>query len=71
MLKQEEYTFTPTIRKKNIKFSKSFIQVVKQFLNNHLQDKEFKPSSYYILFYKENEDLIQSEILNKIGRAHV
>ena len=65
MLKQEDKSFTCTIkRKKNIKFSKSFIQVVKQYLNEHLQDNEFKPSSYYTLFYKENEHLIQSEILN-------
>ena len=65
MLKQEDHSFTPSIKKKkNIKFSKSFIQTVKQYLSDHLQDKDFKPSSYYSLFYKENEHIIQSEMLN-------
>ena len=65
MLSQEDTSFVPAIKKKkNIKFSKSFIQIVKQYLSDHLQDNDFKPSSYYNLFYKENQDIIQSEILN-------
>ena len=65
MLKfQESDDSFPIKKKKNIKFSKEFIQLVKQYLMDHYQKKDFKPSLYYTFFFENNKEMIQKEIMN-------
>ena len=49
-------------RKKNVQFSKEFINCVKTYLQNNYHNKDFKPSSYYDKFCQENIDVINKEI---------
>ena len=48
-------------RKKNIVFSKDFISIVKKYISDNVNNRDFKPSTYYINFSESNSELITHE----------